>query len=115
MKQQSYQIKSPPPVQRQNNLHSSKIKKDRIFILVLCLLIASLSYDLLRTLYMMSIKHIVYSAVHVWLLVFVDIIAIIGAFWLLRSYRRTLRLQKKQEQDRLDQERINKEVNNNNV
>jgi positive regulator of sigma E activity len=53
----------------------------------------------MRTLYMMSIKNIVYSAVHVWLLVFVDVVAIIGAFWLIRSYRRTLRAQKKQQQD----------------
>ena len=79
--------------------HKSKIKKDRIFILVLVLIVASLSFDLMRTLYMMSIKNIVYSAVHVWLLVFVDVIAIIGAFWLIRSYRRTLRAQKKQQQD----------------
>ena len=66
---------------------------------MLVLIVASLSFDLMRTLYMMSIKNIVYSAVHVWLLVFVDVVAIIGAFWLIRSYRRTLRAQKKLQQD----------------
>ena len=101
--QNPQQNKQPKQISNQTTSHS-KIKKDRIFILVMVILIASLSFELMNTLQKFSS---VQNKAHVIILTFADIIAIIGAFWLVRSYRRTLRLLKKQQQDKENKEKIN--------
>jgi len=64
-----------------------RIKRDRIFVIVIAIVVANLAYGLLSTL-----LGIVLSGVWVnltkWLLVVADVIGIAGALWLLQSYRR---------------------------
>jgi positive regulator of sigma E activity len=70
------------------------------------IVVASLSFQLLLTLNKFGINGS--NKGNLAVLVIADIIAITGAFWLIRSYRRTLRLLKKQEQDKINKENLEK-------
>lgn len=84
-----------------------KVKKDRIFILVMVIIVGNLSFQLMKTLYELTIGIKRYTTLYTGLLVFVDIIGIIGALWLIRSYRRTFRALKKQQEEKEKNEHIN--------
>ena len=99
---------SPSSKDKEKSKTKVNIKKDRIFILVMVIIVASLSFELMMTLHKFGINNVSNKG-HLVILAFADIIAIVGAFWLIRSYRRTLRVLKKQLLDKENRDRINKE------
>lgn len=69
--------------------------KDRLFIIVLAIVIANISYHLLGT--MMVITSGWWTSRWLWFLIVADSIAIAGALWLLRNYRQRRRLEREKE------------------
>ena len=68
------------------------IKKDRLFVIVIAIIVANLSYQLIDILIWIFIGN--YKDFFIWALAIADIIGIVGALWLVRSYRRGRRANK---------------------
>jgi heme/copper-type cytochrome/quinol oxidase subunit 2 len=75
-----------------------KNKKDKIFILVLVLTVGNLVWQLMSAIY--SIANGEWKQMSIWLYVFADIIAVVGILWLLRSYRRSRKAKKDEEESK---------------
>ena len=73
-----------------------RIKRDRIFVIVLAIIIANLAFLLITTANELFDQKLWLSFGH-WALIIADIIAIVGAFWLLQSYRRARKIAKEKE------------------
>lgn len=69
------------------------IKKDRLFVIILAIIVANLSYQLIDILiWIFDGKN--FTDFFIWALAVADIIGIVGALWLIRSYRRGRRANK---------------------
>ena len=73
-----------------------KGRKDRIFIFASAVVVANLSYQLIKMM-LTTILHNP-SSFWSWTLIILDIIAIIGMLWLIQNYRRRRRIEKEEEQ-----------------
>lgn len=73
-----------------------KLKRDRIFVVVLAIVIANLSYGLITNLLNITLSER-WADLSRWLLVIANVIGITGALWLLQSYRRGRRIAKEKE------------------
>ena len=78
-------------------MKNNKVRRDRIFIMIAALVVANLCYGLIKALQIVASG--VWINTFLWLLVVLDIIAIIGMLWLVENERRRRRLEK-QEQKR---------------
>jgi hypothetical protein len=103
-----YQIKNNLNLQNLNP-KNIKIKKDKVFILVMIIVVANLAYNLMSTLYGIFTNYTPfgspekYNTFYLVLLAIIDTFGIIGVLWLLRSYRRTLRALKKQQEQKANE------------
>lgn len=69
-------------------------KRDRVFVLVLAVVVANLAYQLIRGIITATSGQ---GNLLWWgFMILVDIIAIVGAFWLLQEYRKSRRQNKQQ-------------------
>jgi len=80
-------------------LQKDKTKKDRLFIIVTAIVIANLSYLLIRNL--QGIAGGAYKCPWCWVMVIGNILALVGALWLLQNYRHRRRIER-EEQERED-------------
>jgi hypothetical protein len=64
-----------------------KLKRDRIFVIVIAVVVANLAYGLISTLLGIALSGLWASSAK-WLLVVADVVGIAGALWLLNTYRR---------------------------
>ena len=78
-------------------MKSNKVRRDRIFIMVAALVVANLCYGLIKALQVAASG--AWANTFLWLLVALDVIAIIGMLWLVENERRRRRLEK-QEKDK---------------
>jgi len=69
----------------------NRSKKDRIFVFVIAVTVASLSYQLIKT--AIIITGGAWANLFLWTLAAGDIIAIIGMLWLLQNNRKRRRLE----------------------
>lgn len=93
-----------------------KVKRDRIFILVLIITVGGLAWKLMTTLYSLGAnwKYLpTYMGTTNWgsetkitdiAIIIANIVAITGVLWLLRSYRRTIRLLKQKKLEEIQNE-----------
>jgi len=72
-----------------------KTRKDRLFIIVMAIIIANLTYTLLQVIPYLATGG--YANIQAWALVVADIIGITGAFWLVRQERRRRKVVKTEE------------------
>lgn len=72
-----------------------KTKKDRIFIIVLAIVAGSLVYDILGI--TIGITSGLWASLPVWLVLIAKIVALIGVLWLLRTNKRSRRIDKERE------------------
>jgi len=72
-----------------------KTKKDRIFIIVMAIIVANLTYTLLQVIPYIATGG--YTNIQAWALAIVDVIGIVGAFWLIRQERKRRRIVKEEE------------------
>ena len=83
-------------------MQKSKTRKDRLFIMVSALVVASLSYNLIRHLWGLFEAKL-FACIWCWAVVIANVIAIIGMLWLLQNYRRRRRLEQAQAERRRKQ------------
>ena len=69
-----------------------RTKKDRIFIIVMAIIIANLTYTLLQVVPYLATGG--YTNIQAWALAIVDVIGITGALWLVRQERRRRKVDK---------------------
>jgi len=69
-----------------------KVKRDRIFVAILALVTANLSYLLIQTI--LILLNGFWGNPWWWFLAIADVVAIAGTLWLLESYRRGRRIGK---------------------
>lgn len=62
-----------------------KVKKDRIFVIVLGLVLANLVYWFAGYLSVITTN---WASAYYWVVLLADLLAIVGTLWLLRTYRR---------------------------
>jgi Mn2+/Fe2+ NRAMP family transporter len=70
--------------------------KDRIFILVMAIILGNLAYFLARVIGMIIGDVTLFQ---VWMLIIANIVAIVAVLWLMRSYKHKIR----EEQDRIEE------------
>ena len=68
-----------------------KQKKDKVFIFVIGLIIANLAWYLAGNIAYLFVS---YTNIGYWATLVANIIALIGALWLFRSYRRGIKIEK---------------------
>jgi type VI protein secretion system component VasK len=73
-----------------------RVKRDIIFVLVMAIIVANLAFLLITTL-LGIVNAGLWTDLRRWGLVFADAVAIYGALWLVRSYRRGRRANKMKE------------------
>ena len=80
----------------------SAVKKDRLFVLILALVIANLSYQLIKTLLALQIyiSCCIRASIFLMVLALANVVAIIGVLWLLQNYRRRRRIAKEEESNK---------------
>lgn len=80
-------------------MQKNKIKKDKLFVMILAVVVAGLAYHLIRYLWGM-LEASAYNCMLCYAVIVGNIIAIIACLWLLQNYRKRRRLeQEKQEQE----------------
>ena len=72
-----------------------KTKKDKLFIIVLSIVAANVSYHLIKTMQLITSGW--WTKGWLWFLISVDAIAIAGVLWLLKNYRLRRRIEKEAE------------------
>ncbi len=78
-----------------------KVKKDRIFIIVLAIVSGSLVYDIMWI--AIEITSGLWTNFSTWLVLVAKIIALIGALWLLRTNKRSRKLDKESNREDITQ------------
>jgi len=73
-----------------------RVKRDILFVMVMAIIVANLAFLLITTL-LGIVNAGFWADLRRWGLVFADSVAIYGALWLIRSYRRGRRANKMQE------------------
>lgn len=82
----------------------SKIKRDRLFIMVAALVSANLSYKLILNLMEMFEREL-YACAWCWALILANGLAIVGMLWLLQNYRRRRRIEDRETERETETER----------
>ncbi len=86
-----------------------KTKKDRLFIIVMAIIIANLAYILFQI-----IPYLVaggYTNIQIWALLLSNTVGIVGAFWLVRQERKRRRIEKERREQEAEDKFI-EEIHN---